>query len=77
MIFRMVLNPEFFFKAVKIHPISKGLAKPTNPSTTEADTTHVFKGFSLCDIIRGLSVETSMGKPPFFPLLSRATKTRH
>ena len=30
----MVLN----FKAVKIHPISKGLAMPTNPSTTRTDT---------------------------------------
>ena len=27
-----------FFKAVKIHLISKGLAMPTNPSTARADT---------------------------------------
>ena len=40
----MVLNPEKMsifllenFKAVKIHPISKVLAKPANPSITRKD----------------------------------------
>ena len=41
----MVLSPEKIpkknlekIKAVKIHPVSKGLVMPTNPSTTKADT---------------------------------------
>ena len=57
----------FFFVgkvAVKIHPISKGLATPTNLSTTG---THIpFDGCSLRDITRELSVETSTRKPSFF-----------
>ena len=54
--------------AMKIHPISKALATPTNPSKT--GTALPFEGCSLHDIIRGLSVEMSMGKPSFFKLLS-------
>ena len=49
------------FKAVKIHPISKGVETPTKESTTGT-----FEGCGLCDIIRGLSVEMSMRKHSFF-----------
>ena len=37
------------FKAVKIHPISKGLAMPTNLSVTRT-----FEGCGLCDVNRVL-----------------------
>ena len=40
------------FKAMKIHPISKDLATPTDLSITG----------SLCDVIRGLSVDMSTGE---------------
>ena len=49
------------FKAVKIYPVSKVI--PTNRSTTKT-----FEGCGLCDIIRGLSIGMSTGKPSFFPL---------
>ena len=46
---------------MKIHPISSGLAKYTNLSTTGT-----FEGCSLHDIVRELSVKMSMGELSFF-----------
>ena len=72
MIIRMLLNLEKMekklenFKDVKIDPISKGLAIPTNPSTK----TLPFEGCSLCDVIRHISIDMSTGKHSFFLLLS-------
>ena len=49
---RLVLNKlkkcKENFKAVKMHPLSKGMATPTNLSTTDS-----FEGCGLQDIIRG------------------------
>ena len=62
MILKMVKNAKkIFFKAVKIHPISKGLATPTNLSSTGT-----FEGCRLCDVLKGLFVEMYAGKPSFF-----------
>ena len=72
----MVLNPEKNSKnlkkiimAAKIHPIFEGLATPTYPSTIPEQTLP-FEGCSLCDIIRGLSVEMSTEKPSFLPFFN-------
>ena len=76
MLLRMVKKrtKKFFenFKAVKIHPISKGLATPTNLSTTGK-----FERCSLRGVIRGLSVEMSTGKPSHFEASTKSMLARH